>query len=431
MRPQPPLREQEKVNWDYFLKLPEFDRRKLKVERLNQQQIQTPLIEFSGACAGCGETPYLKLLTQLYGDRSLVANATGCSSIYGGNLPTTPWAKNAEGRGPAWSNSLFEDNAEFGVGFRLSVDMQKAMAERLLKSLAGQIGDTLVGEILNAEQRSEAGLYEQRLRVAALKEKLKSIPSPESARLLALADYLVRKSVWIVGGDGWAYDIGFGGLDHALASGLDINILILDTGVYSNTGGQLSKATPRAAVAKFATGGKETARKDIGLMAMTYGNVYVAQVAQGARDEHTLRSFLEAESFDGPSLIVAYSQCIAHGIDMTKGLDSQKAAVNSGQWLLYRHDPRRLLKGENPLMIDSRPMSTQVEDFYGRENRFKQLTKTRPEHSEFLWREAQGDADSRWALYQYMASRPVPKPAAPEANGNGSAPVAPVEPAKS
>jgi len=408
MRPQPPLRDTERDNWNFFLDLPEFDRRKLKTERINQSQIMTPLFEFSGACLGCGETPYIKLLSQIWGDRALIANATGCSSIYGGNLPTTPWTANRDGRGPAWSNSLFEDNAEFGLGFRLSVNQHMEMARDLVKKLAPQLGDILVDGILNnPHQRDEAAIYEQRQRVVTLKEKLKTLDTLDSRRLTDLADLLVRRSVWIVGGDGWAYDIGYGGLDHVLSSGMDVNILVLDTGVYSNTGGQLSKATPRAAVAKFATGGKSSPRKDLGMMAMTYGQVYVAQVAMGARDEHTLRSFLEAESFDGPSLIIAYSHCIAHGIDMTKALDSQKSAVGSGQWLLYRHDPRRIAKGLNPLVVDSRPAVTKVEDFYMRENRFKMLTKTRPEHSENLWGLTQKDADSRWALYQHMAARPM------------------------
>jgi pyruvate-ferredoxin/flavodoxin oxidoreductase len=408
MRPQAPLRAQERENWDFFLGLPEYDRAKLKTERINQSQIMRPLFEFSGACAGCGETPYLKLLSQIWGDRALIANATGCSSIYGGNLPTTPWASNADGRGPAWSNSLFEDNAEFGLGFRLSANQQQEMGRDLLKKLSPQLGDTLVdGLIQNLRARDEASLYEQRQRVAALKEKLKGVDSQDARRLLDLADVLVRKSVWIVGGDGWAYDIGYGGLDHVLASGLDVNILVLDTGVYSNTGGQMSKATPRAAVAKFATGGKNTSRKDLGYMAMSYGQVYVAQVAMGARDEHTLRAFLEAESYDGPSLIIAYSHCIAHGINMVKALDSQKSAVGTGQWLLYRHDPRRIAKGQNPLVVDSKPPSAKVDDFYLRENRFKMLTKTSPEHSKELWDMTQKDAESRWALYQHLAARPV------------------------
>jgi len=316
-----------------------MDRRRLKVGSIPQQQLQVPLFEFSGACAGCGETPYVKLLSQLFGDRAIIANATGCSSIYGGNLPTTPWTKNGDGRGPAWCNSLFEDNAEFGFGFRLSVDKQKGFARELVQRLAPQLGDDLVKAILQAEQKDEAGIYEQRERVAALKDKLGGIDSLEARQLLSVADLLVKKSVWVLGGDGWAYDIGYGGLDHVLACGRDVNVLVLDTEVYSNTGGQMSKSTPRSAVAKFAAGGKPSRKKDLGLIAMTYGNIYVAAVAMGARDEHTLRAFLEAEAYDGPSLIIAYSHCIAHGIDMTTGMQNQKRAVESGQWLLYRYHP--------------------------------------------------------------------------------------------
>ncbi|MFQ5752399.1 MAG: pyruvate:ferredoxin (flavodoxin) oxidoreductase, partial [bacterium] len=315
MRPQKPLLAQERENWDFFVDIPELDRRQIKVSTIRQQQIQEPLFEFSGACAGCGETPYVKLVSQLFGDRAIIANATGCSSIYGGNLPTTPWAKNAEGRGPAWSNSLFEDNAEFGLGFRLAIDKQKEQATQLLVKLASKVGKELVDAILNAEQKDEADIYEQRERVAVLKEKLRSLTSDhvieqqQMTSLLCLADMLVKKSVWIMGGDGWAYDIGFGGLDHVLASGRNVNILVLDTEVYSNTGGQTSKATPRGAVAKFSAGGKPAPKKDLGLIAMSYGNVYVARVAMGAKDEHTLKSFLEAEAYEGPSLIIAYSHC--------------------------------------------------------------------------------------------------------------------------
>src|SRR5205085_1394665 len=314
---KPPLREREKVNWEYFLSLHDVDAANLNLGAIKNSQLVTPLFEFSGACSGCGETPYIKLATQLFGDRMVVANATGCSSIYGGNLPTTPWTQNAEGRGPAWANSLFEDNAEFGLGFRLSIDKQKDFACELLKQLAGVVGADLAQAILTAEQQDEAGIYAQRERVAALKCKLQGVNSDAARQLLALADLLVKKSVWIIGGDGWAYDIDFGGLDHVLASGRNVNLLVLDTEVYSNTGGQMSKATPRAAVAKFATGGKRAGKKDLGLIAMTYGNVYVASVALGARDEHTLKAFLEAEAYDGPSLIIAYSHCIAHGINMT------------------------------------------------------------------------------------------------------------------
>jgi pyruvate-ferredoxin/flavodoxin oxidoreductase len=299
MRPQPPLRETERENWGFFLSIPELDRRRVGLEHIRAQQVQQPLFEFSGACAGCGETPYLKLLSQLFGDRLIVANATGCSSIYGGNLPTTPWAQNAEGRGPAWSNSLFEDNAEFGLGFRVSLDKQREFAGELLARFTAEVGEQLVNNILHAEQKDEADIFEQRERVRELKQRLEAFQTDDALRLLAVADALVRKSVWIVGGDGWAYDIGFGGLDHVLASGCNVKVLVLDTEVYSNTGGQMSKATPRGAVAKFAAGGKPAPKKDLGLIAMTYGNIYVASVAMGAKDEHTLKAFIEAEAYDG------------------------------------------------------------------------------------------------------------------------------------
>ncbi|MGB9075023.1 MAG: pyruvate:ferredoxin (flavodoxin) oxidoreductase [Terriglobales bacterium] len=405
MAPQPPLRLPERENWEFFLKIPELDRRKIKVGNIRQQQVQEPLFEFSGACSGCGETPYLKLLSQLFGDRALVANATGCSSIYGGNLPTTPWTKNAEGRGPAWSNSLFEDNAEFGLGFRLSIDKQTEFARELLKRAAGGVGEELATALLSSVQKDESDIYEQRLRVAQLKEKLKTINTPEAKQLLVLADMLVKKSVWIVGGDGWAYDIGYGGLDHVLASGKNVNLLVLDTEVYSNTGGQQSKATPRAAVAKFAAGGKPGSKKDLGLMAMSYGNVYTASVAMGAKDEHTLKAFLEAEAYDGPSIIIAYSHCIAHGIDMTTAMQNQKAAVDSGQWLLYRYNPERVLAGENPLVLDSRAPTRKVQDYLLLETRFKMLTKSKPEDAKRLWAEAQHDAEVRYRFYEYMAAR--------------------------
>jgi pyruvate-ferredoxin/flavodoxin oxidoreductase len=409
MAPQPPLREQERKNWDFYLTIPEMDRRLIKISNIRQQQLQEPLFEFSGACAGCGETPYIKLVTQLFGDRAVVANATGCSSIYGGNLPTTPWTKNAEGRGPAWANSLFEDNAEFGLGFRISIDKQKEFASELLKRLAGAVGEDFAHEILTAEQKDEADIYAQRERVEALKGKLRApglgMDSDEPRQLLALADMLVKKSVWIIGGDGWAYDIGFGGLDHVLASGRNVNILVLDTEVYSNTGGQMSKATPRAAVAKFAVGGKRAAKKDLGLIAMTYGNVYVASVAMGARDEHTLKAFLEAEAYDGPSLIIAYSHCIAHGINMTTAMQNQKAAVDAGQWLLYRYHPERAARGENPLHLDSRAPKIPIEQFLYMENRFKMLTKSKPEEARRLLEEAQNDVQTRWRMYEYLAAR--------------------------
>ncbi len=409
MAPQPPLRVPERENWEFFLKIPELDRRKIKVSNIRQQQIQEPLFEFSGACSGCGETPYLKLVSQLFGDRALIANATGCSSIYGGNLPTTPWTKNAEGRGPAWSNSLFEDNAEFGLGFRLSIDKQTEFARELLQRLAGSVGDELVTALLTAKQKDEADIFEQRQRVDILKERLVNITTPEAKQLLAISDLLVKKSVWIVGGDGWAYDIGYGGLDHVIASGRNVNLLVLDTEVYSNTGGQASKATPRAAVAKFAAGGKPGPKKDLGLIAMSYGSVYVASVAMGAKDEHTLKAFLEAEAYDGPSLIIAYSHCIAHGIDMTTGMHDQKAAVDSGEWLLYRYNPEREQQGENPLILDSRTPTKKVQDFLSMETRFKMLTKSKPEDAKRLWAEAQKDAEARFRLYEYLAQRKIGK----------------------
>ncbi|HEY2385504.1 MAG TPA: pyruvate:ferredoxin (flavodoxin) oxidoreductase [Candidatus Binatia bacterium] len=405
MTPQPPLREPERDNWNFFLTIPELSRQRVKIGTIRQQQVQEPLFEFSSACAGCGETPYIKLATQLFGDRMIVANATGCSSIYGGNLPTTPWTQNADGRGPAWSNSLFEDNAEFGFGFRLSIDYQRAFASELLRGLAGRIGDDLAHAILTAEQKDEADIFEQRDRVAALKEKLGAIDSVEARRLLGVADMLVKKSVWIIGGDGWGYDIGFGGLDHVLASGRDVNVLLLDTEVYSNTGGQMSKATPRGAVAKFAAGGKEAPKKDLGMIAMSYGTVYVARVAMGAKDEHTLKSFLEAEAYPGASLIIAYSHCIAHGINMTTAMQNQKAAVDAGQWLLYRYHPDRAARGENPLQLDSPAPKIPVERFMYLENRFKMLTKSQPEDAKRLLQAAQDDVDARWKLYEHLAAK--------------------------
>ena len=410
MRPQPPLRAAEALNWDFFLKLPEFDRRKIKNTALRQQQLLQPLFEFSGACAGCGETPYIKMLTQLFGDRAVIANATGCSSIYGGNLPTTPYTTNKCGKGPTWCNSLFEDNAEFGLGFRVSIDKQKQFAEELLKKISAQVGDDLAIAILTANQDDEAGIHDQRERVAALKQKLQTLASPEAKLLVPLADQLVKKSVWIVGGDGWAYDIGYGGLDHVLASGHKVNVLVMDTEVYSNTGGQMSKSTPRGAIAKFAAGGKPAGKKDLGLIAMSYGNIYVASVAMGAKDEHTLKAFIEAESYPGPSLIIAYSHCIAHGIALDAGIGAkqQKLAVESGQWLLYRYDPRRAERGENPLQLDSAAAKSKVSDFMMSENRFKMLTKSKPEDAKKFFAQAQVDADRRWKFYQYMA-QPVPK----------------------
>ena len=403
MVPQFPLREQERANWDYFLELPEFDRTKANVSTIKGSQFLQPLFEFSGACSGCGETPYVKLVSQLFGDRSIIANATGCSSIYGGNLPTTPWAKNNEGRGPAWSNSLFEDNAEFGLGMRLSIDKHNEYAKELVKRLAAQIGEQLANDILNADQSDEAGIHEQRERVKILKEKLEKIKSPEASDLLSISDYLVKKSVWIMGGDGWAYDIGYGGLDHVLASGKNVNILVLDTEVYSNTGGQMSKATMLGAVAKFAASGKPVAKKDLGMMAMNYGHVYVAKVAMGANDTQTLRAFLEAESYDGPSIIIAYSHCIAHGINMQKALENQKAAVDSSYWTLFRYDPRNAALGKNPLKLDSGAAKIKFEEYAYKETRYKMLTKSEPQHAADLMKLAQQAVDEKWKIYEKMA----------------------------
>jgi pyruvate-ferredoxin/flavodoxin oxidoreductase len=404
MVPQIPIREQERINYKFFLDLPEYDRRKVRMTSIKANQLLQPLFEYSGACSGCGETPYLKLMTQLFGDRAIVANATGCSSIYGGNLPTTPWAQNKDGRGPSWSNSLFEDNAEFGFGFRLTIDKHSEMARELVAKLSGQIGEELSTGLLSANQADEAGIYDQRERVARLRERLASIDSEESRNLLSLADYLVKKSVWIVGGDGWAYDIGYGGLDHVLASGRNVNVLVLDTEVYSNTGGQASKSTPRAAVAKFAAGGKQAGKKDLGMHAINYGNVYVATVALGANDVQTVKAFLEAESYDGPSIIIAYSHCIAHGINMTLGLQNQKAAVNSGHWPLYRFDPRLVEQGKNPLVLDSKPPSIPIKDYAYMETRYKMLTMSQPAEAKRLIELAQKDAQHRYDTYQQLAS---------------------------
>ena len=403
MMPQPPIRDQEKVNWDFFLNIPEADRRTAKIDQVKGSQFLQPLFEYSGACSGCGETPYVKLATQLFGDRMIVANATGCSSIYGGNLPTTPWTVNSDGRGPAWSNSLFEDNAEFGLGMRLSIDKHTEMARELVQKLAPAIGEDASKAILEATQKDEAGIYDQRVRVESLKEKLRTLDSPEAKNLFSLADYLVKKSVWIMGGDGWAYDIGYGGLDHVLASGKNVNILVLDTEVYSNTGGQMSKSTPRSAVAKFAAGGKPLRKKDLGLMAMGYGNVYVANVAMGQSDMQTIRAFLEAEAYDGPSLIIAYSHCIAHGIDMAKGMNQQKAAVESGHWPLYRYNPALAHEGKNPLKLDSKAPKITFEQYAYSETRYKMLAKSNPEEAKRLAKLAQEDVNERWKMYEHLA----------------------------
>ncbi|MDR7471014.1 MAG: pyruvate:ferredoxin (flavodoxin) oxidoreductase [Armatimonadota bacterium] len=406
MAPQLPLREQERANWEFFLRLPEFDRTRLKHD-VKDVQFLTPLFEFSGACAGCGETPYIKLLTQLYGDRVLIANATGCSSIYGGNLPTTPYTTNRDGRGPAWSNSLFEDNAEFGLGMRLAVDMLAGQARDLLEALAPRLDADLVRGLLDADQSTEAGIAAQRARVAELRRQLAALDDPEARRLDLLADYLVRKSVWIVGGDGWAYDIGYGGLDHVLAMGHDVNILVLDTEVYSNTGGQQSKATPRGAAAKFASAGKVTGKKDLAMMAMTYGNVYVARVAFGARDAQTVRAFLEADSYPGPSLIIAYSPCIMHGYDLALSPEQQRLAVESGYWPLFRYDPRRVAEGKNPLQLDSPPPKVDLSRFASNETRFRMVEYQDPQRAQTLLEAARHDVRTRYRIYAELAKLPV------------------------
>jgi pyruvate-ferredoxin/flavodoxin oxidoreductase len=418
MAPQRPLRQEGRQHWAYFLALPERPRADLQLHRVGQQQLQQPLFEFSGACAGCGETPYLKLASQLFGDRMLIANATGCSSIYGGNLPTTPWSTNGEGRGPAWSNSLFEDNAEFGYGMRVALDQQRQMALELLAQLAPHLPRPLVEAIVTADQGDEAGIHEQRQRLRELERLLRALagaadPASPPARLLQLAEVLVKKSVWLVGGDGWAYDIGFGGLDHVLASGRDVNALVLDTEVYSNTGGQASKATPLGAVAKFATAGKAAPKKDLGLMAMTYGSVYVASVAMGARDEHTIRAFLEAESYPGPSLIIAYAHCIAHGIPMARGMAQQQAAVDSGRWLLYRYDPRRRQAGKNPLQLDCGAPRRPLAEAMASEQRFRMLALSDPSRAGLLQHRAEAERRRRWATYRALAAIPGDGPAAP------------------
>jgi pyruvate-ferredoxin/flavodoxin oxidoreductase len=403
MVPQPPLREAEAANWDFFLKIPETDRKLLSPGQVKDIQLLRPLFEFSGACSGCGETPYLKLLTQLFGDRVMIANATGCSSIYGANLPTTPYCSNEEGRGPSWSNSLFEDNAEFGLGQRLAVDKQNEYARELVWRLGFQIGEELAQAIINADQKTEQGVFAQRERVVTLKDKLKGIEGSEARDLLSVADSLVRKSVWIIGGDGWAYDIGYGGLDHVLASGRNVNVLVLDTEVYSNTGGQASKSTPRGAVAKFAAGGKPLGKKDLGLIAMSYGNVYVAKIAMGASDMHTVKAFNEAEAYDGPSLIIAYSHCIAHGYDLSYGMEQQKAAVNSGYWPLFRYNPDLVAQNKNPFQLDSRPATISLKEYIYNETRYTMLAKSNPEEAQKLYKLAQEDVASKWRLYEHMS----------------------------
>ena len=403
MKDQPPIRVQERANFEFFLGIPEIDRRTVKTDTVKGSQLMQPLFEYSGACSGCGETPYVKLATQLFGDRMVVANATGCSSIYGGNLPTTPWTKNREGRGPSWSNSLFEDNAEFGLGMRLTIDKLTEMAREYVQKLANEIGNDLATGILTADQSNETGIYEQRERVKILKQKLASSHAPEAKSLLNIVDNLVKRSVWIMGGDGWAYDIGYGGLDHVLASGRNVNILVLDTEVYSNTGGQMSKSTFRSAIAKFAAAGKPTQKKDLALMALTYGNVYVAKVAMGASDAQTVRAFLEAEAYDGPSIIIAYSHCIAHGIDMAKGMSNQKVAVETGYFPLFRYNPMWAKEGKNPMKLDSKAPKQPLTDFTSLETRFNMLEKIYPERARELMKEASEDVKARWAMYEQLA----------------------------
>ena len=404
MADQIPLREPERENYSFFLNLPEVDRTAVKIDTVKGSQFLQPLFEYSGACTGCGETPYVKLLSQLFGDRAIIANATGCSSIYGGNLPTTPYAVNPDGRGPAWSNSLFEDNAEFGYGFRLTLDKQNEYARELLVKMKDSLGSDLVDGILGEEQKDEMGIARQRARVHSLKQKLAGSKDQNALNLLSVADALAKKSVWIVGGDGWAYDIGYGGLDHVLASGRNVNVLVLDTEVYSNTGGQCSKATPIGAVAKFAAGGKALPKKDLGLLAVTYGNIYVARVAMGANDNQTVKAFLEAEAYNGPSLIIAYSHCIAHGFNMTEGMAHQKEAVECGAWPLFRYNPALAHEGKNPLKLDSKPPKIAFGEYAMKETRFKMLTKSHPETAKRLMELAHQENVARWHVYEQLAA---------------------------
>ena len=406
MVPQAPLREEEVKNWAFFETLPSVDRARLSHNQVKDIQLLDPLFEFSGACAGCGETPYIKLLTQLFGDRLFIANATGCSSIYGGSLPTTPYSVNKAGRGPTWSNSLFEDNAEFGLGIRLALDQQKEYAEVLLQPFAATLGDELVTALLTADQSTEPGIEAQRERILALRGKLAGVDSPAARTLLTVADSLARKSVWLIGGDGWAYDIGFGGLDHVLGSGENVKLLVLDTETYSNTGGQMSKSTPRGAVAKFAAGGKLTAKKDLAMEAVAYGSVYVARVAMGGSDAQTIKAFQEAEAYDGPALIIAYSHCIAHGYDLSKGLDQQKKAVLSGYWPLMRYNPSLRAEGKNPFQLDSRAPSIPLKDYSYNEARYTMLTRSHPDVAAKLLEEAQYDVDREWRVYSARAANP-------------------------
>jgi pyruvate-ferredoxin/flavodoxin oxidoreductase len=422
MEPAANHRDAERLSWDFFLRLPEIDRDVLPHDSVKGSQALQPLFEFSGACAGCGETPYIKLVTQLFGDRMIVANATGCSSIYGANLPTTPWTTNSEGRGPAWNNSLFEDNAEFGLGIRLGYEAQQRQAQLLVEKLAPLIGVDLAAEILAAEQSDEPGIRAQRERVAALRAALSTIGLTDehhvaAIHLASVADALVKKGVWIIGGDGWAYDIGFGGLDHVLSSGRNVNILVLDTEVYSNTGGQASKATPRSAVAKFTAAGKGAGKKDLGAIARVYGNVYVAQVAIGANDTQTTKALVEAEAWQGPSLVIAYSTCIAHGIDMSQSMGHMKDAVRSGYWPLYRFSPSDADHG-TPFHLDSKEAAIPVAEFAATEARFAALKRTHPERAAELAALLQADADERWRYYSQLSTveRTVPQaPKGPDA----------------
>jgi pyruvate-ferredoxin/flavodoxin oxidoreductase len=391
--------EAERANWDYFLTIPDTDRALINPETIKGSQLMLPLMEFSGACSACGETPYVKLVTQFFGDRMVIANATGCSSIYGGNLPTTPYCVDANGRGPAWCNSLFEDNAEFGLGLRLAIDKQRDYAEVLMKALSGKIGDALIGKIVANNQETEAEIAEQRKMIAELKAKITGDNSPEAKDLMSVADNLVRRSCWIFGGDGWAYDIGYGGLDHVLASGKDVNLLVMDTEVYSNTGGQASKATPLGAVAKFAAGGKPTGKKDLGIMAISYGNVYVGQIAIGANPMHAIRTIRAAESYRGPSLLIAFSHCIAQGIDMANGLELQKEAVACGYWPLYHYDPREA----KPFSLDSKEPKGELKDFAAKQNRFAVLSRANPKVAAEFNAEAQKQILERFKFYSALA----------------------------
>ena len=405
-----PHLEAERSSFDFFLDLPETDPRTVEPESIKGSQLLEPLFEFSGACAGCGETPYLKLLTQLFGERLVIANATGCSSIYGGNLPTTPYTTNADGRGPAWANSLFEDNAEFGLGMRLAYEAHGRHARVLLREFGKDLDPTLAAALLERCERSPEAIHSRRGQVARLRELLAPLETehPRTRELDELADGLVPRSVWIVGGDGWAYDIGFGGVDHVLASGRRVNLLVLDTGVYSNTGGQASKATPRAAVAKFASSGRGTRKKDLGRIAMAYGDVYVAQIAMGANPKQTVRALAEAEAYPGPSIVIAYSHCVAHGIDMSNAMDHQKLAMRTGFWPLFRHDPRREEEGLNPFQLDSRKPTKPFSEFAAIEGRFAMLSHVNPEGSRELLARAQRDMDEQWRIYEHMAETHVP-----------------------